>query len=233
MGAGGVDSSQQQLQLAQNQKTLELIERQTQRASRDVGKLFGSAEQNLLAGNQAAADLMGQYAPEQFGALQQGNINAQQQVLAGMPQVQNALLGLPTDLSGFQPRTFQPNLSFLQQQMPQFQSSADALQRTAPEQAQEQKFSAQAELASLPMFTKEDFSLGGMESMIQKQMELQSALQGLSPEARSMLEQKGAGVLGLGGERGTALYNSALAGNLAPQQMPDQATVARAMRRSY
>ena len=240
MGVGGVDDSQQKLQLAQNQKTLELIERQTQRASRDVGKLFGSAEQNLLAGNQAAMGLMGQYAPEQFGALQQGNLNAQQQLLAGMPQVQNALLGLPTDLSGFQPRTFTPNLSFLQQQMPQFQTSADALQRNTQEQAQERMFSNQASLAGLPTFTKQDFNIGGMDEMAAKQIELQKALQGLTPEAFALLKERGPEALGLGGSRGTALYNQAVGSGydargqgLRPQDIPDQRAVARAMRGAF
>lgn len=215
MGLGGTDSSAQQLTLKQNQDTLDLIERQTQRATRDVSKLFGSAEQNLLAGNQAAADMMGQYVPQQFGALQQGNLNAQQQVLAGMPQVQNALLGLPTDMSAFQPRTVNVDTSFLtKNQMPNFQSSQDALGLSAPEARTEQQYGIDAALAGLPYFTSAG-GLKGKMQMWQQAPELAQALAGLSPEARAQAIERGPSVVGLGGETGAQIWNSALSGNIA------------------
>lgn len=206
---GGTDSSAQDLTLKQNQDTLDLIERQTQRATRDVSKLFGSAEQNLLAGNQAAMDMVGQFAPQQFSALQQGNLGAQEQLLAGMPQVQNALLGLPTDLSGFQPRQAQVDTSFLQNpQLPQFQTSQQALGLNAPEVRQEQQFDIDAELARLP-----HFSPGNKFELMQRTPELAEAIQGLSPEAKAQLIERGAGQVGLGGNTGTSMFNRALSGD--------------------
>lgn len=218
MGVGGTDDSAQKLQLAENRKTLELIERQTQRASRDVSKLFGSAEQNLLAGQQGAADVMGQMAPQQISALQQGNLNAQNQLLAGLPQMQNALLGLPTDLSALQPSTVNVDTSFLQNtRLPQFQTSQQALVRTPEEEVQEQGFVAQADVSKLPTFTKRDFSLGGMkDGGLDKQIEFLAGVQSLTPEARAQLQQQGPSAVGLGGKRGTRLFNEALAGTFRP-----------------
>ncbi len=209
MSLGGTDSSAQELTLKQNQETLDLIERQTQRATRDVSKLFGSAEQNLLAGNQAALDTMGQYAPQQFSALQQGNLNAQQQIASGLPQMQNALLGLPTDLSGFQPRGVSVDTSFLENaQLPQFQTSQQALQQTAPQQAQEFQFGVDAELARLPHFTP-----GSRRDIVRGTGGLAESISELSPEALAQLQQAGAGQVGLGGNFGGRAFAAAM--NLA------------------
>ena len=139
MGEGGGDKSAQKEQIRANQETLALIERQAQQATRDVGRLFGSAQENLLAGNQAGLNIFGQTIPQQFGAVQQGNVGAQQALLAGLPQQTNALLGLPVDLSGLQPRSINVDTSFAQQQLPQFTTSQQALALTPQEiLAQEQ-----------------------------------------------------------------------------------------------
>jgi len=41
---------------------------------------------------------------QQIAPFQAGNVAAQQQIARGLPQIQAAFLGLPTDLSGFQAR---------------------------------------------------------------------------------------------------------------------------------
>jgi hypothetical protein len=90
-------------------------------AREDVNKLFPAAQQNAQAGFQGALDIFGQSAPAQIDAFQGGNVAAQQQLLAGMPQFQNAILGNQVDFSQLQP--FQAptqDLGFLQQQLPDF-----------------------------------------------------------------------------------------------------------------
>jgi len=82
--------------------------------------LFPAAQQNAQQGFQGALDVFGQSIPAQTGVFQQGNVAAQNQILAGLPQMQNAILGGQVDYSALQPTQLQmPDLSFLQQQLPQ------------------------------------------------------------------------------------------------------------------
>ena len=136
MGSGGkTDSSAQVAQIQANKETLALIKEQTGVARRDVQKLFGSAQDNLLTGAQSGLDVFGQTIPQQFSTFQQGNVGAQQQLISGLPQVNNALLGLPTDLSSFQPQQINVDTSFAQQQLPQFTTPQQALALTPEEVA--------------------------------------------------------------------------------------------------
>lgn len=90
-------------------------------AREELFKLFPAAQQNAQAGFQGAMDVFGQTLPQQAQAVQGGNVAAQQQILAGLPQIQNAILGGRIDLSGLQPTQLQqPDFSFAQQQLPQF-----------------------------------------------------------------------------------------------------------------
>ena len=131
MGSGGkTDSSAQLAQIQANKETLALIERNTQQATRDNTRLFGAAQDNLLAGAQAGLDVFGSTIPQQFGAFQQGNVGAQPPLIRGLPQVNNAILGLPTDLSSFQPQRINVDTSFAQQQLPQFTTAEQALALT-------------------------------------------------------------------------------------------------------
>ncbi len=89
-----------------------------QLARNDVNRLFPEARQSADLGFQGALDVFGQSVPSQANVFQQGNVGAQQQILAGLPQMQNAILGGNVDLSGLQPVSLQPNLSFINQQLP-------------------------------------------------------------------------------------------------------------------
>ena len=100
--------------------------------------LAPGAERNRLLGTQAALDVFGQTIPQQFGTFQAGNVGAQGALLAGLPQFQSAILGLPTDLSGMQPQRLAVDTSFAQQQLPAFSTISDALPQQAaqiPDQA--------------------------------------------------------------------------------------------------
>ena len=64
--------------------------------------------------------MFGQSLPAQTDVFQQGNVGAQQAILSGLPQIQNALLGGNVDFSQLQPFEAQtPDLGFFQQELPQ------------------------------------------------------------------------------------------------------------------
>ena len=125
---GSTDDSAQKAQTRSNAAAQELIAEQAKIARGDVMNLFPASDTNRNMGFQAALDVMGQTIPQQFSTFQQGNVGAQGALLAGLPQMQNAILGLPTDLSGLQPQAIQYNTDFAQQQLPDFISSETALE---------------------------------------------------------------------------------------------------------
>ena len=86
-------------------------------ARADIFKLFPASQDALSTGYQGASDIFGQSAPQQADIFQQGNVAAQQQIAAGMPQFQNAILGGQVDYNQFQPTQLeQPDFSFMQNQ---------------------------------------------------------------------------------------------------------------------
>lgn len=104
-----------------NERALETQRKSVAQAREDLFKLFPAAQQNANLGNQAALDVFGQGLNAQTDVFTQGNMGAQQQLLAGLPIAQNAILGGNIDTSSLQPfQIQQPDLGFLQQQLPEF-----------------------------------------------------------------------------------------------------------------
>ena len=124
---GGTDDSAQKAQSRANKRAEDLIAENTAQARKDALALFPASDVNRNLGFQAALDVMGQTIPQQFSAFQQGNVGAQNALLSGLPQFQNAILGGQVDLSGMQPQAIQYDTSFAQQQLPQFTTSTQAL----------------------------------------------------------------------------------------------------------
>lgn len=112
---GGTDKSAQKAQLAQNQEAKDFIREQTAKAESVIRQLFPQAQQELTRGTNRAAGIFGGVVPQQMDVLQQGNVGAQAALLAGLPQIQNALLGGAVDFSGLQPQTLNFNPSVFQQ----------------------------------------------------------------------------------------------------------------------
>jgi len=102
-------------------------EKATKQARGDLFKLFPSAEANAQQGYQSALDVFGQFMPQQAQTFQQGNVAAQNQILAGMPQAHNALMGGAVDYSQFQPTQLNYDANIFQQQLPDYQTSQQAL----------------------------------------------------------------------------------------------------------
>jgi len=118
---GGAEKKAAQAQQKGIERGIETTEAATEQARQDLFKLFPAAQQNAQLGFQGALDIFGQSLPAQTDAFQQGNVGAQQQLLAGLPQQQNALFGNQVDFSQLQPVQVQtPDLGFFQQQLPQF-----------------------------------------------------------------------------------------------------------------
>ena len=121
---GGKDRSAQRHTLAQNERSADVINRNADRAREDVMRLFPAAQHTMQQGVQQALDLYGQSIPQQMGAFQQGNMQAQDAQLRGLSGIQQALMGQPLDLSYgrtqglLSPIQYDP--SFAQQQAPQF-----------------------------------------------------------------------------------------------------------------
>lgn len=88
----------------------------------DLTGILPLAQESAQLGSQAALDVFGQAVPQQLQAFQQGNVAAQQALLGGLPQIQAAILGQPTDLSALQAQQLQIDPSFVQQQLPEFQT---------------------------------------------------------------------------------------------------------------
>ena len=124
---GGAEKDAARAQQQSAREAQQIVKEQTGAARRDVLNFFPRSEENLLAGFQGALDVFGQALPAQTQAFQQGNIGAQQQLLAGLPQIQNALFGAPVDFSGLQPTQITPDIGFAQQQLPQFNLSTESV----------------------------------------------------------------------------------------------------------
>lgn len=124
---GGTDKSQLKSQKRANELSQQFIRDMQAQSRSDVMGLAPGAQQNLNMGMQAGLDVYGQTIPQMFDVFQQGNVGAQNALLAGMPQFQNAILGLPVDYNAFQPQALNYNTDFAQQQLPDFIPVADAL----------------------------------------------------------------------------------------------------------
>lgn len=122
--AGGVAAKNQadkalDAQGRQLERNEQFIKDQASRSREDALPLFDAAQISREQGFQGALDVFGETIPQQANVFQQGNVGAQQALLTGQQQQQNAILGLPANLSGFQPQALQFDSSFAQQQLPQ------------------------------------------------------------------------------------------------------------------
>ena len=95
-------------------------------ARSDINRLFSRGINEARGGYQGALDMFSQSLPAQAQAFQGGNVAAQQQILAGLPMAQAAILGGQIDYSGLQPYQAQmPDMSMFNQVLPQVQAQRD------------------------------------------------------------------------------------------------------------
>lgn len=118
---GGTDNSAQKGQQEANQRSQAFIEEQARLARGDANYLYPQGDYARNQGINAAMALMGRAMPTQMGLFRDGNISAQRQLLAGLPQYQNAILGMPVNNQALQPTQLSmPDPSAYQQRLPDF-----------------------------------------------------------------------------------------------------------------
>jgi hypothetical protein len=99
---GGTDDSSQKKQIKANERTQEFIEEQAALARGDVLALQPLGDQARSQGYQSAIDMLTGSTPQQIDLTARGNIGGQEALLAGLPQIQNAILGMPVDMGALQ-----------------------------------------------------------------------------------------------------------------------------------
>ena len=149
---GGTDNSAQKGQIRANQEIQDYVRQQTGIARGDVLQYSPMGDYARNAGyNQG------------LGLVQEGNVLAQHQLLAGMPQFQNAILGLPYNNSALQPMQvgqggFQPSVQLPNFEPPQQYPQQGPAPQAAPQQRPPQEQSPWADLVA------QMFSGGGPQS---------------------------------------------------------------------
>jgi hypothetical protein len=130
---GGAEKKAAKSQQKGIEKGIQATERATREAREAAIPLFGKARRDLQQGFQGALDVFGQSLPAQVQTFQGGNVGAQEQLLAGLPQFQNAILGNQIDFSQLQPTQVQtPDLSFFQQRLPGMNPAGVSPESTSP-----------------------------------------------------------------------------------------------------
>lgn len=105
LGIGADNKNQKkgrEMQERQRAESLKYIQEQVAKTQGQLFQLFPQAQQSRQQAMLAGTDLFKQAFPAQMEAFQGGNMMAQQALLAGLPQANNAILGRPMDLSGLQ-----------------------------------------------------------------------------------------------------------------------------------
>jgi len=110
---GGVVSNKASKRAQQAQQEAQQINTAaTGQARRDVLRLTDEARDTRQGAFKDALTLISGAPEKQIAPFQAGNMQAQEQISRGLPQIQNALLGKPVDLSGFKPRSVGSPSSF-------------------------------------------------------------------------------------------------------------------------
>lgn len=133
---GGTDRSAQTQQVAQNRDSRALFQNLGTQAQDQATALYGASDQNRNITLNQILGLLGGSIPQQLSARQQGNVGAQQQLLAGLPMVQAAIMGQPVNMGSLQPTRINYSTDFARQSAPQFMTTQQALARPAQQPTQ-------------------------------------------------------------------------------------------------
>lgn len=118
--AGGLLSNNASKKAASQQsrsdkKARAAVKDAAEQARSDIFDRLDTSEDYSRQGYQDALDVFAQTIPQQANTFTQGNLNAQQAILAGLPQIQNAILGAPINYNAFQPTAITPDFGFVNQ----------------------------------------------------------------------------------------------------------------------
>lgn len=118
---GGSDNKAQKEIQKDNAKRQAFLEQQALLARGDSMGLYPQGDYARNTTYNDALALLGQSAPVDLSMYQNGNVAAQNIYAAGMPQYQNAVLGMPVNNAAIQPYVgMMPNASMYQTQLPDF-----------------------------------------------------------------------------------------------------------------
>ena len=93
--------------LRQREESQKFIEKQISQARGDIFQLFPAAQKARQQGIQSGFNLYKAALPTQTQYFQQGNVMAQNQQIAGLGQIQNAILGRPINQNALKPGVVQ------------------------------------------------------------------------------------------------------------------------------
>lgn len=153
---GAVSSKDASKQAAKGQaKGLEASKSVTSQATRQANDFFNIGQRSSQAGFQGALDFFKNSQPAKYQPMIQGNVAAQRAVGQGAIQANNAILGLPVDMSfANQPQAFNVDYAAVQNaQLP-------VLGARPPELAAEQAQQDEAQAGKAPS-TMDKLTLGG------------------------------------------------------------------------
>ena len=128
IGASGASKDRKSIEAAnetaqrQRAESMEFINSSIKQNRGDLFKLFPSAQESLQTGMQASMDIFNQAFPEQLRTFQQGNMGAQNQIIAGHNPQMAAILGQPIN---YNPQATQIQAPQLQGRLPEFGSISD------------------------------------------------------------------------------------------------------------
>lgn len=132
---GGTDRSAQTQQVAQNRDNRALFQNLGTQSQDQATALYGAADQNRGITLNQILGLLGGTIPQQLSARQQGNVGAQNQLIGGLPMIQDAIMGRPVNMASLQPTRINYNTDFARQTAPQFVTTEQALARVPARQA--------------------------------------------------------------------------------------------------
>lgn len=105
---GGAEKRAAKKQVEATQEGQRLLAASTERARTETRPLFQEARDRTPLAFEEARGIFNEILPQQAALFQGGNLAAQETLLTGLPQIQNAILGnAPIDLSGLQPQSQQ------------------------------------------------------------------------------------------------------------------------------
>jgi hypothetical protein len=85
-----------------------------EQSRRDAIQLYNQARQSGQRGLTSAFNFYQQAAPSKYSPITQSGLSAQRVIGQGAQQANNAILGLPVDMSFTNPQEIKPDLSFIQ-----------------------------------------------------------------------------------------------------------------------
>lgn len=102
---GGIATNVASKRAAEGQsKALQATQGAAEAARFDINRLFGQAGKERQGAFGRTLDFLSGAPSRQIEPFQAGSLAAQETTAAGLPQIQRAILGLPTDLSGIGPK---------------------------------------------------------------------------------------------------------------------------------